>query len=229
MARLYEDVETVVIPQVVEEASSRTVLTMEYVEGLSADEACSADYPQSLRDEWGRNLLELQFRGLLAHRLLHADPNLANFAFREDGRVVIYDFGCVKSIPRDLAVGYAKLLLAVLDDRWAEVPEILVGIGVYKGDRQPISREITDAYAQVLSRIVRDNPPYTFGEDDLAEQLIDIGFHYWSEAVDMQFPSDAVFVNRTFAGHVGNLGRLRATGPWRDIVRHYAEQALRGL
>ena len=33
-------------------------------------------------------LFEFLMRGLLQHRYLHADPNLANFAFLEDGRVL---------------------------------------------------------------------------------------------------------------------------------------------
>jgi hypothetical protein len=38
----------------------------------------------------------------------------------------------------------------------------------------------------------------------------------------MQFPEDAIFVDRAFGGHFGNLSRLRATGPWRDLVLQYA-------
>ena len=32
--------------------------------------------------------------------MIHADPNLANFSFLADGRVVVYDFGCVNSVRR---------------------------------------------------------------------------------------------------------------------------------
>ena len=61
----------------------------------------------------GRRSGEFPLRGLLEHRFLHADPNLANFAFREDGRVVVYDFGSVKRVPEAMATRYAELLVAM--------------------------------------------------------------------------------------------------------------------
>ena len=51
----------------------------------------------------------------------------------------------------------------------------------------------------------------------------------WSKATDLQFPKDAIFVNRTLGGHFGNLTRLRATGPWRDLVLHYARPLVRQI
>jgi hypothetical protein len=35
-----------------------------------------------------------------------------------------------------------------------------------------------------------------------------------------------VFIDRALAGHFGNLVRLRATGPWRNLVQHHAGTAL---
>ena len=31
-------------------------------------------------------------------KTVHADPNPGNFAFRRDGRIIIYDYGCVKKL-----------------------------------------------------------------------------------------------------------------------------------
>lgn len=222
MAELFADTPEIVIPKVIPEASAKNVLTMEFVGGLSPDEACEMERSQDQKDQWGRVLFDFILAGLFKHRLLHADPNLANFAFREDGAVVVYDFGCVKEVPRDLAEGYASLMLAVIDGRQNEIPTILKGIGFLKADGRLFPAEVTEAYAEVLKRIVREDPPYTFGTDDLVDALMQVGMNFWSEATDMNFPSDAVFVNRTFGGHVGNLGRLRATAPWRQMIKHYS-------
>lgn len=224
MAELWADTPEIVIPRVIPEASTKNVLTMEFVGGLSPDEACSPEVQQDLRDRWGQVLMEFLLRGLFDHRLLHADPNLANFAFREDGGLVVYDFGCVKRVPEPLGDGYASLMLSVVEDRWGEIPEILRGIGFFKGEGDLFPAEIAEAYAEVLGRIVREDPPYTFGADDLGDDLMHVGMKYWTEVADMSFPSDAVFINRTFGGHVGNLGRLRATGPWREMIKSWASR-----
>ncbi len=224
MAALHAEIPEIVIPAVVDEATTRNILTMELVDGETADAACSGRHNQQLRDRWGVVLVEFVLRGLLEHRLLHADPNLANFAFLEDGRVVVYDFGCVKEIPPSLAAGYADLLIAVTHQRNGDVPKILKRIGVSTTDGSQLSREITDPYAEMFGPIARIDPPYSFGEDDgLYRQLMEHGMNNWSKATDIQFPQDAIFVNRTLGGHFGNLSKLRAAGPWRTLILRYAE------
>ena len=44
----------------------------------------------------------------------------------------------------------------------------------------------------------------------------------WSRAMDIAFPEDIVFIDRALSGHFGNLARLRAEGPWGEIVERYA-------
>ena len=53
-------------------------------------------------------------RGLVEQRFLHADPNFANYAFLEDGRLIVYDHGCVKRVPEVTFGTFGKAAL------WAE-------------------------------------------------------------------------------------------------------------
>ncbi len=217
----------IVVPRVVREASTRHVLTMEYVPGLTADEACGGRHPQELRDRWGAVLFTFLLRGLFLHRRLHADPNLANFAFREDGTVVAYDFGCVKQIPGPVARGYARLALAVIEGREREIPSILLDMGVHKEGGAPVPGDVTARYAAVFATLVREGAPYTFGSDPaLYQKLFDLTVSNIGEATDLRFPRDVVFVDRTLLGHYGNLARLRATGPWREAIVRHASAAL---
>ncbi len=222
MAELHVGVQDIVIPKVVPEASARNVLTMEYVEGIAPEDACSEKYPQELKDRWGRVLFEFQYRGLFRHRLLHADPNLANFAFLEDGRVIVYDFGCVKRPPEVLVAGYAGVIRAALRDDRAAIPGILLEMGVGKGGGVPLPHAMTDPYVDLFGQILRADPPYTFGEDpDLYQKLLDLGLTNLGEARDLRFPQEIVFIDRCLAGHFGNLTKLRATGPWRQLAIDY--------
>jgi predicted unusual protein kinase regulating ubiquinone biosynthesis (AarF/ABC1/UbiB family) len=223
MIGLHADVPEIIIPKVIDEATARNVLTMEYVEGIPPDDACSERYGQELKDRWGLVLFEFQLRGLLKHHFLHADPNLANFAFLEDGRVIVYDFGCVKRLSPKLAAGYAALFLAGLEGRNEDIPRVLAEMDVYREDGEALPQELTDPYFDLFAQILREDPPYTFGLDDrLYRELIQLGIANVGEAVDIRFPQDIVFIDRSLAGHFGNLGRLRATGPWRSLMRRYS-------
>jgi len=221
-AMMHADIPEIIVPDVVQEATTRRVLTMEFVDGIPPDEAVSGRYPQDLKDQWGVTLFEFTLRGLFEHRFLHADPNFANFAFREDGKVAVYDYGCMKEIPADLAAGYAGLIDAVLFNRKAAIPGNLRDMGVFKEGGAPLPRDMIDPYVDLMQDIVRASPPYTFGEDDsIYETLYELGMSNWQNATDIRFPSDVVFIDRTLAGLFGNLGKLGATGPWRELLRKY--------
>ena len=77
---------SILVPDVVQETTSRRVLTMEFVDGIRPAEAVSDLYPQHLRDQWGVNLFEFTLRGLFENRFLHADPKFANFASVQTGK-----------------------------------------------------------------------------------------------------------------------------------------------
>jgi len=227
MRELHADVPEIVIPRVIPERSSDRVLTMEFLEGVSAEAACSEAFSQEERNRWGEVLLELEMRGLFEHRLLHADPNLANFSFLEDGRVIVYDFGCLKRVPEQIAAGYARLFLAVAEDRRREIPGVLAEIGLTRADGSSIPLELIEPYIDLFAEILREEPPYRFGEDeDLYERVMELGMANWSQATDMRFPEDIIFIDRSLAGHFGNLIRFRAAGPWRELVARHARSAV---
>jgi hypothetical protein len=50
----------------------------------------------------------------------------------------------------------------------------------------------------------------------------------WQNASDARFPRDMVFIDRTLVGLFGNLGKLRATGPWRELLIEYTSAAADG-
>jgi len=225
MGELHAEIPEIIVPRVVDEASSRNVLTMEYVEGIPPGEACSDSCSQELKDRWGTVLVEFLLRGLLDHRMLHADPNLANFSFRDDGRVVVYDYGCVKRVPAEVALGYSDLIQAAVDDRKSEIPEILHRMGMSKEGDVPLPLELTDPWVEIFDPILAVGPPYTFGDDEeFFSRLIDLKLRTWSYTTDIRFPEDLIFIGRTFGGHFGNLSTLRATGPWRDLALEYARR-----
>ena len=219
MAELWAGSGDVVIPGVIDEASSRCVLTMEYVAGFTPDEACDDERPQALRDRWGAVLFDFVLRGLFEHRIIHADPNLANFSFLADGRVVVYDYGCVKSVPRSIVKGYRELVRAALDGRRGEVPALLAAMGVSTASGRPVSAELVAPALDFVHKMLDDEHLYRFGCDDQRlRQLFDMTTSRFGELKDIRFPHHIIFIDRTVVGHFGNLSRLRAAAPWRRML-----------
>ncbi len=192
---------------------------MEYVAGYTPDEACDDARPQALRDRWGAVLFDFVARGLFEHRIIHADPNLANFSFLADGRVVVYDYGCVKSVPPTIVKGYRARSRAALDGRRFDVPALLAAMGVSAGSGRPVSAALVAPALDLAIKMLDDERPYRFGYDDqFLRQVIDNNLSHFGEAKDIRFPHHIVFINRTAVGHFGNLSRLRAAARWRRML-----------
>jgi predicted unusual protein kinase regulating ubiquinone biosynthesis (AarF/ABC1/UbiB family) len=226
MRALHAGTPEVVIPELVPEASGRRVLTMTYVPGISPEDACSDSYTQSQKNVWGANLLTFVIRGLVEHEFLHADPNFANYAFREDGSLVVYDHGCVKRIPPALALHYRHLLRALIDQDMKTLPGRLLEMGVYnRRTGAPLPQKLLEPIAREAMEIVGPEPFRFSRRTDIYDILLSSKVAYAGELSSMALPPDLVFVNRTLSGLFGNLCRLEAEGQWRAVLEPFASAA----
>jgi len=222
MRELNKDVTDIIIPDVIESLCSERVLTMTRVDGIAPKMACTDIYPQTMKDRWGQVLFEHLNRSIFVNRLLHADPNFGNFAFTTDGKIILYDFGCVKQIPDYILTAFKALSLAVLDNQMARIPEILLKMGVYKGDGLPLPLDMIEPYYQMFCDAFRPEPVYIFGEDRaFYQRLIELGRANLPRSHDIAVPKDIIFIDRTVVGTIGNLRKLYAGGPWGKMIEKY--------
>jgi hypothetical protein len=221
-ARLFENDRQIIIPKVIDEVSSRHVLAMELVCGISPDQATESEFPEDLKNTWARVMVRLILKGLFSFRFLHADPNIANFAFLPDGRVIVYDFGCMKEVPDSLRTSYVRLVRAFFDQDYESLPLLLKSMGVHRSGGEPVSLEIVTEFVDVLQEIFHPDTFYRFGDDEkIYGRLYEIGNRHINESMTLVFPKDIIFIDRTFGGHFGNLCRLNAQADWRKILMEY--------
>jgi predicted unusual protein kinase regulating ubiquinone biosynthesis (AarF/ABC1/UbiB family) len=222
MRELNKNIADIIIPDVIDPLCSERILTMTRVDGISPKMACTDIYPQTMKDRWGQILFEHLNRSIFVNRLLHADPNFGNFAFTTDGKVILYDFGCVKQIPDYILTAFKALALAVLDNQIALIPEILLKMGVYKGDGQPLPLDMIEPYYQMFCEAFRPSSIYIFGEDrTFYQKLIELGRANLPRSYDIAVPKDIIFIDRTVVGTIGNLRKLYAGGPWGKMIEKY--------
>jgi predicted unusual protein kinase regulating ubiquinone biosynthesis (AarF/ABC1/UbiB family) len=219
MADLFADDKRIIVPKVIEEVTTRHILGMELVLGISPDKVSENRYPQSLKNTWAESMVNLILKGLFQFRFLHADPNIANFAFLEDGRLIVYDFGCMKEIPEELCHGYIHLISVFLNHEYPEIPIVLKSMGVHKANGDLIPWQMTADFADVFQDFFEPDTQYTFGDDKkIYARLYELGNKHISESMSMVFPKDIIFIDRTFGGHFGNLCRLNAQADWRSLL-----------
>jgi len=216
--RALRDDPRVIIPRPIAERSSRRVLTMERVDGLDADALCSPRVPQRRRDAMGELLLDLVLRQVFELRMLHADPNLANYAFTEDGHLIVYDFGCVKRFSSELVAALARLLADAQERAVGRIPEDLIALGFLDPQGPPPEPELLRPFVEVLAEPFGEEP-YSFGDARLHERLREAYVRHAGRLSGFHLPPQLVFFNRVLGGMYGNLRRLRARSRFGALLR----------
>lgn len=102
------------VPEVIEELSSRHVLTTSLVPGFPLDKA--TDLPQELRNEICEQILILCLRELFEFRYMQTDPNWSNFFFDpQRHKVALLDFGATRGFDKSFTDVYIEIIKAAAD------------------------------------------------------------------------------------------------------------------
>lgn len=217
MRSLFAELDWICIPEVIAELSTPTLITLTRVRGLTHSEAIKEN--QTLRKVWGKRILEFIIRSVFEKQLLHADPNAANLGFLPDGRLIIYDFGCVKRVPEPIAVNYKAVVRDLLDDATHTIPSHLKLAGIHMRNGDPVSHSFLEPILAFYADTFPDREVGFAGSPDVYARLWEIGSRDFFESRNIVFPPDILFIHRTFGGHFGNLRALGPVANWHDFVR----------
>ena len=111
-------------PKVVREASSRRVLTTEWVDGERLDRA-QADDVASLCSLAMNCYMEM----MLGTGTLHCDPHPGNLLRTKEGKLCILDWGLVSTLDADLQLTLIEHVANLVARDYAKVPDDLVKLG----------------------------------------------------------------------------------------------------
>lgn len=202
----------IIIPQVFKDYSSRYILTLSLEQGENIETAST--WSQRTRNTLGRRLLRAMGQEIFYLKRFHCDPHPGNFAFRQDGSVVIYDYGGVKTLSNDVVHHFRQLIHAARAQDIAEIEQHLDALQAISA----LGKFPEDLYLQWLEVLMRPlTTHYDFAENSAHHdgvELVKSSLKYW----DVFKPSpDTLMVNRTVSGHYWNLIHLKVHDNLNDI------------
>ncbi len=122
--RIYRDAplqscRSVFIPHVIDELSTKRLLTMSWLEGKKVRDIIEA--PQPYRNQIAATMFQAWYYPFFTKGFLHGDPHLGNYSFRghEDGQnpgINLFDFGCIRRFPNSFVQGVKDLYHALLNN-----------------------------------------------------------------------------------------------------------------
>ncbi|MBT8399601.1 MAG: AarF/ABC1/UbiB kinase family protein [Rhodothermia bacterium] len=216
-AEQYQD-DRVITPRWVPELTTRTVLTMTFVEGMHLDAFLETDPSQDLRNHFGQRLIDFATEQVAADNLsVHADAHPGNFLFRDDGKIGVLDFGCIKTFPRSFRDDLIRLFRARLaddDDAHLKQYKALDLVREHHDEEQhAYLLELLDDFGNVILAPFRHDV-YDFGDSQILDGFRELlpkvtGREAFKHREPVGSPH-FVFVNRLVAGLLSILTRLEA-------------------
>lgn len=202
----------IIIPQVYSDYSSRHILTLSLELGESIETAST--WSQDTRNELGRRLFRAIGQEIFYLKRFHCDPHPGNFAFREDGSVIIYDFGGVKTLSTDVVNSIKQLIHAAREGNIDEIEQHLDALNSLTA----LGKFPEELYQKWLAVLMRPlTTQYDFAENSAHHdgvELLKPSLKYW----DVFKPSpDTLMVNRTVSGQYWNLIHLKVNDNLTDL------------
>lgn len=219
----YKDVDYIHIPEVIDERSSSRVLTLTYEYGdhinrLEEDE----EYTQDILNVLGYRMLEFMMRQIFVHQTIHGDPNHANFAFRSDGTIVLYDFGCIKTLKPEIAKAYRDTIVAGIVEDYDAVDEGLIKLGARVPDGPKVEPEFYKLWREILFTPLMSEE-FDYATTTIQNQVVENIPKLLKRLESFQPPKETFFLDRMLGGHHETLRKLKARGKFRDMISKYLE------
>ncbi|PAU77794.1 protein kinase [Halovibrio salipaludis] len=212
----------ILIPEAIPERSSRRVLTMEKVEGDHISEVTRERYDQDTINAIGHRIFRTMADGLFRHRCIHGDPHAGNFAYRPDGTVVLYDFGCVKTLRPSTVAAYRNCIIDALNEDYAALDQHLIHLGARVEDHPSVDPEYYAMWRNILYQpFAPENQPYDFGQSNLHQQVAAHTHTVFKHLNAFKPPVESILIDRMIAGHYWMMKRLGVKTDFRPLLEEY--------
>lgn len=216
----------VIVPRLIPEFCTGKVVTTSFEPSDPLDRICELEYDQDTRNKIGTRLFSLLWEQLFVHRRMHADPHPGNFGARPDGSLVIYDYGCIKTVPETFLTPYKELVTAAFVNDYERVEQALRGLGVRKLEGPNVPFDYYRSWRDIGLKPFLDYPMYDFAKSGIHEAVMKKAPQAIKYVPSFKPARDLLFVDRTLFGHYGNLRAIKAQVPCFEILATHLPEIL---
>ena len=184
-----EEFDRIFVPQPIQSFCTRSVLTMDFVEGRKI----TSMTPLSRMDMDARGLADQLFHSYLKQVLVdgvfHADPHPGNVFLTPDHRIALLDLGMVGRTTPGVQDHLVKLLVAVSEGNGDGVAEIAIQIS----ETTPDFDETT--FRKSVGQLVAENQNTSISQINVGKILLEVGRS--AGASGLYVPTDLTLLGKT--------------------------------
>lgn len=219
IAEQFKDDDTIRVPAVYWEYSTKKVLTMEYVEGIKINDVQSLDEIGFDRCLLSERFTEAMMKQILLEGLFHADPHPGNVFVQPGNRLVFLDFGNIGRLNAQMKYEFASMLVALRRGNTDFVVRSIIKIGVTPDDinygqlKADVQEFIDDYYGQNLNAI---------SLSDLVNDFFTLIYLH-----HIRIPSDLTMLGKTFLAVEGVVETLYPEYNILDVIEPFGDHLVK--
>uniref|UniRef100_A0A673BL46 Atypical kinase COQ8A, mitochondrial n=1 Tax=Sphaeramia orbicularis TaxID=375764 RepID=A0A673BL46_9TELE len=158
------------VPDVIDELSSRRVLTTALVRGFPLDQATHLS--QELRNEICEQILILCLREVFEFRYMQTDPNWSNFFFDpQSHKVALLDFGATRGFDKSFTDTYIEIIKAAADQNREGVLQKSREMKFLTGFESKAMESAHVDAVMILGEAFSSTQPFDFGAQSTTERI----------------------------------------------------------
>ncbi|KAL0903236.1 hypothetical protein M5K25_027597 [Dendrobium thyrsiflorum] len=214
--KLLSDSEGLFVPMVIDEMSSRKVLTTEFVSGVPIDKV--ALLSQETRNYVGTKLLQLTLKELFVFQFMQTDPNWSNFLYENEKRMInLIDFGAAREYPRSFVDDYLRMVMACANGDRTAVIEMSRRLGFLTGEESEV---MLDAHVQaglIIGLPFAKLGGYDFRSTNVTQSITSLGATMLKHRLTPP-PEESYSLHRKLSGAFLACIKLGAVVPCRELL-----------
>ena len=219
-ARNFKDSEEIYIPKVYWEYTSKSVLVLEYIQGIKLDRVDEIRAHGIDPKEIAMVGLRSFSRQLMEFGFFHADPHPGNTIVMYDGRTSLVDFGIIGYLDEKTMLEIANVFTGYAEHDYDMIVDALVDAGIIQQNKVELDHfrsDLRDISEPFYGRSLK-----TIAAKDIYDQLMQLLVKY-----HIRLPRDLMLLFKTFI-QVEALGKiLGSDASLLEVTRPYAKNLLK--
>lgn len=228
--------ERVVFPRVIDDLSTRRVMTETFVAGTKVGDVEALDARGIDRKELARRVVRAYCQMVFVDGVYHADPHPGNILIGDGGELIFVDFGAVAEVSKEMREGMPEFLEGVIRRDTEQLTKALRQMGfLSRGHDEDVSERVIEYFHQRFQEEVKLESlnlesikidPQKGLENLLDMRKMNLTVRELSGA--FHIPRDWVLLQRTFLLLAGVCTELDPQLNPIEVVRPYLQEFVLG-
>ena len=200
----------IIIPKVISSHSTKRILTL--TEEMGETLSVAATWDNDIKQKIAKRLFHFTAGQLFELYRMHCDPHPGNFAFREDGSVIAYDFGGIRSYSDSEVQLFKRFAQHAIKGDVTALEQDLIALDIRRDDDKHIPGEFYETWLSIGLKPLSISPyhegAFDFGNSQVHHEVITqmrTSLKYFGQ---FQPSAMTMMLDRTVSGQYWNLVNL---------------------